>query len=235
MKKFIFRLLIGIVLVLAVGYGTYEVMNARGFQVFGELTDHVETDEKVVALTFDDGPTERVKDLLPLLEEYDVKATFFLVGNEIEQNLDEARMIIEEGHQVGNHSYSHQKMVFKRYSFYKNEVNLTNGMIREIGYKRDIDFRPPFGKKLVGLPYYLNQLDMETIMWDVEPDTYYTTPEDKVAYVNENVKPGSIILMHPMYGEIEESLTAIEGVIQTLSDKGYTFVTVDELKEKRRK
>ncbi len=66
-------------------FGTYKLMNARSFQLFGDLTNRVETNEKVIALTFDDGPTNNVKQILPLLDTYNAKATFFLIGNELEK------------------------------------------------------------------------------------------------------------------------------------------------------
>ncbi|CDQ20933.1 polysaccharide deacetylase family protein [Halobacillus karajensis] len=216
-------------LMLALVYGIYQWMNARSFQVFGHLTDQVETNEKVVALTFDDGPTEHVGDLLGLLQQYEAKSTFFLIGKDMEDNMEKAQEIVEAGHQVGNHTYSHEKMVFKSYAFYKKELNRTNELIRESGYEGKIDFRPPYGKKLFGLPYYLKQKNMDTITWDLEPDTFYSTVEDKVTYVNENVKKGSIILLHPMYGERKKALATVEGILKSLTEKGYSFVTVDEL------
>lgn len=226
-------LIVGIILAstLLLLYGTYEWINARSFQLFGEMTDRVETEKKIVALTFDDGPTENAQEILSLLEEYDVKATFFVNGKDLEDHIGIGREINEAGHQLGNHTYSHEPMVFKRYSFYKKEVQQTNELIRSTGYEGRIDFRPPYGKKLVGLPYYLKQQGMETIMWDIEPDTYHTGPAGKVSYVVENIQPGSIILFHPMYMEVESALSTIEGIIERLSENGYTFVTVDELQK----
>lgn len=171
-------------------------MNARTFQVFGGLTDKVETNEKLFAITFDDGPSKNVDQILPLLEEYKVKATFFLIGNEIEDYPEEARKIVAAGHQLGNHTYSHRRMVFKTPSYIRKEIEKTDQLIRIAGYKQEIDIRPPNGKKLIGLPYYLNKHHRDTITWSLEPDSYYTSASDKVNYVKENIKPGSIILMH---------------------------------------
>ncbi|WP_079526761.1 polysaccharide deacetylase family protein [Halobacillus hunanensis] len=210
-------------------YGTYKLMNARTVQLFGGLTNRVVTDEKVVALTFDDGPTKNVEDILPLLDKYQAKATFFVVGKELESNLDIGKQLVEAGHQIGNHTHSHERMIFKRYSTIKEEVERTNQAIRATGFKGEIDFRPPYGKKLVVLPYYLNQHQVETIMWDLEPDTYFSSVEDKVNYVNENIQPGSIILLHPMYDQTRNEWRTIEGILRSLTQKGYEFVTVNEL------
>lgn len=230
MKK-IWVVVIGILLLFLLLFSTYKLMNARTFQLFGGLTNHVQTNEKAVALTFDDGPTQNVDEILALLDTYDAKATFFLIGNEIEKNPEIAKEIAKNGHQLGNHTYSHKRMIFKSQSFIKTEIEDTNQLIKKAGYTGDIDFRPPNGKRLIGLPYYLKKANMDTILWDIEPDTYYQVAEDKVNYVKESVKPGSVILMHPMYDQTGEELKAIEGVLKTLMEEGYTFVTVNELQQ----
>jgi peptidoglycan-N-acetylglucosamine deacetylase len=232
MKKRIIYSGTATVFIILLLFGSYKVMNSRTFQFFGGLTSQVKTEEKVVALTFDDGPTKNVDDILPLLEKYNAKATFFLIGNNIEKNPEEAQKIANAGHQIGNHTYSHERMVLKSPSFIKEEIEKTNALIREAGYKGEIDFRPPNGKKLIGLPYYLHKQNMDTITWNMEPDTYYTASADKIDYVRKNVKPGSIILLHPMYDRTGEELKTIEGVLKALTEQGYKFVTVNELQGK---
>lgn len=204
-------------------------MNARKYQLFGNLTSQVETNDKVVALTFDDGPTKNTDAILSLLDDYQVKATFFLIGKDIEGQPDEARKIAEAGHQIGNHTYSHKRMVLKSPAFIKHEIEKTDDLIADIGYTESIVVRPPYGKKLIGFPYYLNKHKRETITWNLEPDTFFTQADEKVRYVKENIRPGSIILMHPMYDSTGNELQAIEKILQTLMDEGYTFVTIDEL------
>lgn len=212
-------------------FGTYKLMNSRTFQLFGGLTDHVETNKKVIALTFDDGPSKNVDKLLPLLDKYNAKATFFLIGSDLKKHPEEGRKIAEAGHQIGNHTYSHNRMVFKTPSYIKEEIEKTDQLIRKTGFKGEIDFRPPNGKKLVGLPYYLKKHHRNTITWSLEPDTYYNSPSDKVTYVKKNMKLGAIILMHPMYDDTGKELKAIEGILLALTEEGYTFVTVNELKK----
>ncbi|MDN3020224.1 polysaccharide deacetylase family protein [Paenibacillus sp. BSR1-1] len=231
MKKIILSIGVAIFIIFLFLFGTYKLMNARTFQLFGGLTNQVETNQKVVALTFDDGPTKNVEQILPLLKKYNAKATFFLIGNEIEKSPEEAAMIVKAGHQVGNHTYSHNRMIFKSPSYIKDEIEKTDRLLRKAGYKGEIDFRPPNGKKLFGLPFYLSKHNRDTITWNLEPDTYYTTASDKVKYVADHIKPGSIILMHPMYDRTGNELEAIEGILKTLSDEGYRFVTVNELQE----
>ncbi|MDP4087490.1 MAG: polysaccharide deacetylase family protein [Bacillota bacterium] len=230
-KKFITYGTILIILSLLL-FGTYKLMNSRTFQLFGGITNEVQTNKKIVALTFDDGPTKNVDQILPLLNKYHAKATFFLIGKELEKDQNEGKKIVAAGHQIGNHTYSHNRMIFKRYSYIKSEIDKTNELIRKTGYKGEIDFRPPNGKKLVALPYYLNKIHMDTITWTLEPDTYFTKVSDKVNYVKKNVKPGSIILLHPMYDHTGNELKTIDGILDSLSKKGYKFVTVTKLQNR---
>lgn len=231
MKRKLLFIGIGFLLIALLSAGLFKVTKLRTFQLFGGLTYQVETENKVVALTFDDGPTENVDQILPLLDQYKAKATFFLIGNDIEKHPEEAKKLVEAGHQIGNHTYSHKRMVLKSPSFIKEEIEKTDELIRKSGFKGEIDFRPPYGKKLAGLPYYLNKHNRETIMWTLEPETYYTSADEKVNYVVENIKPGSIILLHPMYDQTDGTIQVIEEILRELTNEGYTFVTVDELQE----
>ncbi|MDQ0229360.1 polysaccharide deacetylase family protein [Metabacillus malikii] len=231
MKRRLLIISTSFLIILLLLFSTYKVMNSRTFQFFDGITDKVETNQKIVALTFDDGPTENTNQILPLLKKYNIQATFFLIGNEIEEHSKEAQKIVNAGHQVGNHTYSHKRMVFKSPSFIQDEIIKTDELIRKLGYKKEIDFRPPNGKKLVGLPYYLSKVNKETITWNLEPDNHSNTTEGKINYVIEKVTPGSIILLHPMYDKTGEEIKVIEGIIQTLLDKGYTFTTVDALQK----
>ncbi|WP_433747229.1 polysaccharide deacetylase family protein [Falsibacillus pallidus] len=229
MKKKLMIIAVTLIILLLLLFGLYKLMNARTFQFFGGLTDHVDTNQKVVALTFDDGPTENVDEILPLLDQYNAKATFFLIGREMKQNPAEAKKIAQAGHQIGNHTYSHNRMIFKSPGYIRDEIEKTDKLIREAGYKGEIDVRPPNGKKIVGLPYYLWKHDRDTIMWNIEPDTYFTKVSDKLDYVEENIQPGSIILIHAMYDHTGDEIRVIEGILDDLSNEGYTFVTVNEL------
>ncbi|WP_257348362.1 polysaccharide deacetylase family protein [Pseudalkalibacillus decolorationis] len=237
MKKAIIIIAVTLTAVFLLLFGMWELMNARSFQVFGGLIDQVETEEKVVALTFDDGPTHKTDEILKVLADADVKATFFLNGNMIEKNPEAAEDIVQAGHEVGNHTYSHERMIFKSYSFIEEEIEMTDKLIRDAGYVGDIHFRPPNGKKLFLLPYYLKEHDRKTIMWNIEPDSYPEIAGDAgqiVKHVNENVKPGSIILLHVMYDyEERESLESVVRIIETLKEEGYSINTVSELLEYR--
>jgi chitin deacetylase len=122
-------------------------------------------------------------------------------------------------------------MVLKTPSFIESEIERTDQLIRQAGYQSTIHFRPPYGKKLILLPYFLSRISRKTITWDVEPDSYPEVAADSnkiVAHVMEKVRPGSIILLHVMYKSRSESLKAVKGVITGLKGQGYSFKTVSE-------
>jgi chitin deacetylase len=210
-----------------------QISRSRTFQLFGVLIPRVETSKKVVALTFDDGPTPQGTDqILATLAAKNIKATFFVTGAELQQNLEQGKKIVNAGHELGNHSYSHDRMVLVSPSFVKNEIKSTDKLIRATGYQGEILFRPPYGKKLFTLPYYLYETSRKTITWDVEPESY---PEigadaDKIAeHVLSKTQPGSIILLHVMYPNRRESMEAVEKIVDGLKAQGYSFKTVSEL------
>lgn len=232
MKKAILRWITAIVFLISVLYITYDMMNSRTFQVFGEIVPRVETTQKAVALTFDDGPNHKADQVIKLLEEEEVRATFFLIGKEMEKYPEETVKLVQAGHQIGNHTYSHQRMVLKTPGFVQSEIERTDTLIHEAGYEGNILFRPPFGKKLVVLPYYLSHANRQSITWDIEPDTYpeiASSPERMIQYVVQKAKPGSIILLHIWHYTDEEAETVLKGVVSGLRAKGYTFQTVSEL------
>lgn len=236
-KKRIFILILVIfALVLIGGYILFHISKSRTFQFFGGIIHRVNTSEKVIALTFDDAPTEYSDEVVDILEEKGVKATFYAIGQNIEKYPEEAKNIVTHGHELGNHSYSHQRFLLKSFPFVESEIQKTNELIRNAGYKGEITFRPPNGKKLFSLPWYLRQHNIKTIMWDVEPDTYLSNSVGKeektkflVDYTVENTRLGSIILLHPLCESCEDGRQALELIIDKLQSEGYKFVTISEL------
>jgi peptidoglycan/xylan/chitin deacetylase (PgdA/CDA1 family) len=224
---------LGLLLVVAIAFGLFWLSRSRHHQAFGDLVARVETDERVVALTLDDGPVPgATEEVLAILVAKGVKATFFLTGAEIERNPDAARRIVEAGHEIGNHSFSHERMVLMSQERIAAEVERTDTLIRNAGYQGPILFRPPFGKKLFGLPYYLDRHDRTSVTWDVEPDSHAEASANSewiVRHVVETARPGSIVLLHVMYPSRRTSMEAIAGIIDELSARGYRFVTVTEL------
>jgi len=225
--------IVGLVTVLLVAISAWRLSRSREFQVLGHLVRRVETVTPVVGLTFDDGPLPGfTEEILDALRAEGVRATFFVTGEALEEHAAQARLIVAEGHELGNHSYSHRRMVGVSYAFVREEVERTDELIRAAGYAGEIYFRPPYSKRLLVLPYYLSRTGRTTILCDVEPESYPEIAADAekiVQHVVGQARPGSIILLHVMNASRSESVRAVPAIIQALRNKGYTFVTVSEL------
>ncbi|NLU64055.1 polysaccharide deacetylase family protein [Rhodococcus sp. HNM0563] len=219
-----------VVLVLIVAaFTAYRLMDSRSTQLFGTLVDRVDTDEKVVALTLDDGPSPLTPEVLQTLADADVPATFYVTGTEMAERPELGRAIVEAGHELGNHTATHRRMVFVGRDTVAEEIESTDAAIRDAGYDGEITFRPPYGKKLIALPRYLDEHDRTTVMWDVEPDSASSDTGEIVRTALEETRPGSIILLHVMYPSRTSSLEAIPDIVDGLRAEGYRFMTVSDL------
>ena len=211
--------------------GMWQLSKSWTFQLFGELHARVETPEKVVALTFDDGPKPgQTEAILDILKRHEVKASFFMVGKKIERHRELAARVLAEGHQLGNHSYSHRRLIFKSPSYIQEEIDKTDALLRGLGVEGEILFRAPFGKKLVVLPWLLSQGGRKHITFDVVPgDDATQDVELLTSRVMESVRPGSIILFHDGGQDKPGTIQTTDLVIGRLREQGYRFVTVSEL------
>jgi peptidoglycan-N-acetylglucosamine deacetylase len=221
----------GSLVVLAViSIGAWRLHKSRSHQLMGELVTSVATAEPVLALTFDDGPSpHHTPAILKLLGREQIQATFFVVGSTVERYPELARRIFEEGHELGNHSYSHRPMVLMSQRTIRAEIERTDSLIRAAGAAGPISFRPPYGKRLIGLPWYLSRTGRPTILWSLEPDTWHSDAEDMVRHVLENVRPGSIILLHVEMAARDQERAALVELLPRLRERGYRFVTISEL------
>lgn len=221
---------LALAVIMVIAAGGYYLVNSRSFQLAGRLVDRTDTTDKVVALTLDDGPTAVAPDVLRILADADVPATFYLNGRDLASYPDLGRAIAAAGHEIGNHTYSHRRMVFVSPGTVAAEVERTDEEIRRTGYRGPITFRPPYGKKLWTLPRYLSEHDRTTVTWDVEPDSAQdANAEQIVAETVDAVRPGSIILLHVMYEGRAASRAAIPRIVDELRTDGYRFVTVSDL------
>ncbi len=222
-----------LVLALASLYGIRKLARARTVQLFGTIVASVPTDERRVALTFDDGPVAaRVDSLLAMLSARDVRATFFVTGGELARAPEAGPRLVAAGHELGNHTYSHRRMVLIDTDVVRAEVEPTDSLIRAAGHQGTIHFRPPYGYKLVALPRYLARTGRTTVTWDVEPESYAdvaATPDGILRHVLERVRPGSIILLHPWYPSRTTTLAAVGPLIDSLQARGYRVGPVREL------
>lgn len=230
------NLIVSLLVFVPIGIAVMLIIPARTFQIGGTLVSRVKTDEKVVALTFDDGPSPVHTDaLIKTLRSSDVPATFFLIGKEIERHPTETKKLIDAGFEIGNHSYRHDSLVFKSSSSIAREIEKTDELIRAQGYKGVIPVRPPYGHKLIGLPRYLASHDRVTTMWNIAPDKNSSTqlPQSIVENVTDVIVPGSIIILHAMYDHNQPSRDALAQIIVELRSHGYRFITVSQLLEYR--
>jgi peptidoglycan-N-acetylglucosamine deacetylase len=226
-----------VIVAVSLGYGTYRLIPSRTTQLAGQLVQRVETDERVVALTFDDGPTDADVDVvLEALEQRGVVATFYVNGKDIEANPEAMQAVIAGGHEIGNHTWSHRSMAFVTFETVADEIESTDAAIRAAGYEGPITFRPPFGNKLLTLPLYLAQHDRVTVTWDVSAEDFSGAQQSGAEIASGTVEmtsPGSIILLHPWFGRTS-SQKAIGDVIDLLQAQGYRFVTVSDLIDRAR-
>ncbi len=226
----IYKFALMLVLLVLSLFILYKLINSRTFQFFDRIVYKLDTTEKVVALTFDDGPTpENTDRILKIMADENIKATFYLTGQEISSSMAFARKIVQAGHAIGNHTYSHKMMIFRSPQSIEKEITLTDNLIREAGYLGEISFRPPFCKKLLILPWYLHKTHRKTVTWSLEPDSKPELMHDPIKmtdYISKNIQPGSIILMHVMYKNREASIQALKPIIHNLKSKGYRFVSI---------
>jgi len=231
MRRALITSAVAVVMALIVSASASELMNSRTTQIDGEIVSRVETDKKVVALTFDDGPDGADADaVLSALKKRRVPATFYVTGQEAQRERPVVRRLVRDGHELGNHSWSHRRMIFLSTDEVAEEVESTDRVIRESGYTGPVTFRPPYGKKLFTLPRYLAAHDRRTITWDVAPERSGSTQttDQLVDATIDATRPGSIILLHPWYGRTQTQ-EAIGPIIDGLRQRGYRFVTVSEM------
>lgn len=219
-----------VALLLAAAFTLLQISRARCFSLTGEAICRVETNEPIVALSFDDGPTpEGVAWATSILGPAHAHATFFLIGAEVPGREALVRQLLAEGHEVGNHSFSHVRMALHSSSFYDDEIMRTDALLRGAGVRAPDLFRPPYGKKLIGLPNALARHNYRMIMWDVEDPPGAATPQDYANTIVREARPGSIILMHIMYSGNRVAREALPLVIRGLEARGLRIVTVGEL------
>lgn len=233
MRSALRRVLVALLFTTAIVAGLWRLVESRTFQLFGRVVASVPSTQRRVALTFDDGPVPGpAGELLASLAEAGAHATFFITGAELARHPEIGRALIQSGHELGNHTWSHARMLFRSEAFIRDEIERTDAVIAKAGQQPPILFRPPYGKKLWALPRYLAAHGRTSVTWDVEPDSnadVAQSPERIVASAMARVRPGSIILLHVWYPSRRPSLAAVAPLLAALHRKGYTVVTVSAL------
>lgn len=179
--------------------------------------------DKCVALTFDDGPSAHTGRLLDTLDELDVPATFFVVGQSAQSNPDMVARIHAEGHEVQNHTWDHPQLPDLALAQQQEQYDSTQDLISGLGVRDTDQLRPPYGAwdsntRALGVPL---------ILWSIDTRDWETQDAEAIrAEVNANLHDGAIVLQHDT---IAESVDAVPGIVADLREQDYHFVTVDDL------
>lgn len=184
--------------------------------------------KKQVALTFDDGPHPKyTPKILEILRRYNIKATFFLVGELAERNPALVKAEVGGGHNVGNHTYHHVNLTKIPSGYIATEIKACGLVLSKIIGRPPHLFRPPGGDYNDNVAQVAEALGYKLILWTDDPGDYASPGADVITQrIIEKVEPGGIILIHD---GVKETIDVLPKVIQTLKDKGYEFVTIDEM------
>lgn len=186
----------------------------------------INPDSKMIALTFDDGPSKYTEEILNILKKNDCNATFFVLGNKVSIYSDLLIESINNGNEIGNHSYNHKWMIKLNEKDLENQISKTQDIIKEYtGYTPKL-IRPTYGS-LNDRIKKISSLDI--VLWNVDTlDWKYKNPNKIVENATKKLKDGNIILMHDTH---KQTLEALPKILEIIQKNGYTCVTISELKE----
>ncbi|NEP14202.1 MAG: polysaccharide deacetylase family protein [Symploca sp. SIO2C1] len=191
--------------------------------------------EKVIALTFDDGPWPKTtNEILYILNKNNIKATFFFIGRNVQTFPHLAKLVAEHGHAVGNHSWSHP---YHQHSTAAaaQQIDRTTKLIYKLTGIKTTMFRPPGGYLTNGLVAYAHTQNYVNVMWSADSMDYAVSSPTLLRNVMNQSSPGGIVLMHDGGGNRMGTVNALPEMINQLRKQGYKFVTVPELMEMREK
>ncbi len=206
--------------------------------LLGPVLASAQVMQPVIAITFDDGPSPSTPQVLDTLNHYHVKATFFLIGKNIERHPDIPARIAAEGHAIGNHTYSHSWWTSidfpKQIGF---EIDKTTSLIQATAHVTPILFRPPRGLRNPWMIRAAEQRGLTVVTWSIQANDWENpkpSPQVIAQRVLSQVKPGSIILLHDGLEtrenpQVQNMIAALPIIIETLQAEGYRFVTIPEL------
>ncbi|MCB1186224.1 polysaccharide deacetylase family protein [bacterium] len=183
-------------------------------------------EHKFCALTFDDGPdvryTMKVHDIL---REEGIRATFFVVGRNVDRYPEQVVALAEYGHEIGNHSYTHRDLLTLSKAQIKKEIDDTSSILEKLGITPHW-FRPPYGSFNRTVVDQIADAGLDTMLWSVDPNDWQRPGSDVIRKrVVGNAGPGAVILMH---STVSQTVEALPGIIKDLRAEGYTFVTASE-------
>ena len=193
----------------------------------------VDTADMKIALTFDDGPHPfRTEEILNVLDKHGVKATFFIVGSNALNYPDTLRRVVECGHEVANHTFSHKLNSNTSKKDIINELNETSNIIIDICECEVKYFRPPGGCISKNVLEAAEECGYQIVLWNIDTLDWTNCEEEKITEnVYKKIKSGSIILFHDYVSNKSHTVSSLDKIIPKLISEGYSFVTVGELLE----
>ena len=201
---------------------------ASGVEAETEVYHSVPTDGMRIALTFDDGPHPTLTPrILEILARYGVSATFFMVGKNVINYPSAARAVLDAGHEVGNHTYSHGHVATLDRATLGDEIGLCEDTLEELFEYRPHLFRPPEGALTEQVIRCSEDGDYTLILWSLDTRDWENKNADEIVRtVMERIKPGDIILMHDYIGYQSKTPEALERLLPELLRRGFEPVTV---------
>ena len=189
---------------------------------------------RAIAFTFDDGPSESTPDLLRVLAQHDVPATFFQCGANVERLPQIAREVAQQGHEIGNHSHTHPKLYFRGPGFMRDELARAQAAIERATQVSPVLFRAPFGVRWPGLRSAQRRLNLLGVMWTVIGRDWILAAEGIFERVLPEIQNGAIVCLHDGRGlsvrpNIGPTIEAVRRLIPMLTGEGYRFQTVSQL------
>jgi len=215
-------------------YYQYTVSSKEMQPMSGTILWHGNKHLPEIALTFDDGPSSKATPrILDILNENDVKATFFVLGKFIEKNKDIIKREADEGHSIGNHTFTHANGKITDIAKINRELVKTDKLITQYAGKSVDYFRPPFGFENWRFLTEAELLDYTIVLWSIDVADWNNNKKAKdiASKVVKLAKNGSIILLHDGGASREAVIDSLPLIIKGLKGKGYNFVTIDEMIE----
>jgi peptidoglycan/xylan/chitin deacetylase (PgdA/CDA1 family) len=217
----------------AAGLMTYAV-RGRSSALLAPSVYRGDPNRPEIALTFDDGPSLSTPALLEVLAEHNVKATFFMCGRNVRRFPDVTRQVLSEGHELGNHTESHNCLHFHTADHVYRELSMAQQSIRTVTGIRPRFFRPPYGVRWFGLRGAQERLNLTGVMWTVIGRDWKWSGPRVARLMLSRVQNGAILCLHDGRGtapspDIRPTIEAVEMMVPRMLDRGYKFVTLTEM------
>ena len=205
-------------------------------QWYGRTFTGLPRSSRQIALTYDDGPNDpHTLRLLEVLARQDVQATFFLIGRHVQQHQEIAREIVQAGHAVGNHTFTHPLLTFKSESEISQQLSECRAALQDAIGEHSNLFRPPFGGRRPAVLRVARELGMQPVMWNVTGYDWNAPPADVIERkVAKQIRGGDVILLHDgghkeMGADRSQTVMATDRLIVRYKSEGYEFVTIPRM------